>query len=1050
MKPYLCFESSKRLLVAWGDCLLRLNIKESTASSPQNQPPNDTSSNGSASSNMANASGAAEGSAPATTLVRRRTVECDMAWQLDCVACGMAPLDLEHVMVLGAVLETPDDLKNGGAALSTEVENEIELQIISRASGQVVDADLLPMIRKQLPPAKKARSPLRRASPSKQAKAQPESLTSYQLLSTFHLPRMDDNSEVQQQVVVPETSFDLFGGADQFGNSAATAPAAARSLSSMFRDPHLRWQLDMVNFDVGVSNDDCNGPAEGTTDDDMESVDSDNYDFLAKDGEDHPDSDAQRSRSNAVVPPAPNLLVVSKSDAISVHLRTIDDAIDHLLGEKKAAAALQRAIVYLPRLREFTIGEIVSDYYQALLRVPLEDADPDRQLRSQASRRLSLRRMKLAACSMPVLLGGDVDLWARWIGALGDIPGSLFVAWSRVPVRDPILKKEVYTGALCRMIEHVDDLRKRDDAGVDLDRLVEEAENHFLRALLAWGSTLVLKEFLKLYKYQADLFPRYSALVGATENSLIRRYNQTSAIYLSFPVEMEDETILEAPGSNNSTTADKASLCDCTSLDKFLTRHSVRSVDSIKVVLEAKARLSMMTGDFDAALRHFLTIGALHGPLSLEEVEKSALHYVMGDDDGLDAVELPHAFVVSFIENRSLHRYLLDSSLISGQTPIFALLRLVGLDLVGGLLMKNCVGATEEKKQQRATLRTGSTPREEHDEKRATMPLDVVAAQLESNPKIYFWYLHSLFVCKPELYVSFPKTANPPTSITSLHRKAFDLYIQFAGEKRDSSKALQGVETYLVTQVETPLLSFLRVVLPLGGISAIEAGKRLRVERKGGTGVSHVFALELAYIMENFGNKSEQDSRLILDLFLKGATSLMHAVAFAQRSKEYSSTLWEILIEYCLKNSASKQEAASSKDGSLFGLLLESAALSGANLAYLVSQIPPGMSIEGLRPRLVAAVADYRWKLQMHDGASQVANTEKVDLLREVSHRARRGVRYHPSDRIKPPEWTKDDSTAAREQTGPPTVKVLETLPRNLRPRERKDHSFLAYALPYQ
>lgn len=105
--------------------------------------------------------------------------------------------------------------------------------------------------------------------------------------------------------------------------------------------------------------------------------------------------------------------------------------------------------------------------------------------------------------------------------------------------------------------------------------------------------------------------------------------------------------------------------------------------------------------------------------------------------------------------------------------------------------------------------------------------------------------------------------------------------------------------------------------------------------------------------------------------------------------KQYSSVLWEVLLDYCLSNT----ERTNQKDGALFGSLLEAAALSGADLANLVTQIPPGMAIEGLRPRLVAAVADYRLKLQMHQASSTIATTEKKDLLAEVAHRSRRGFR---------------------------------------------------------
>jgi hypothetical protein len=161
--------------------------------------------------------------------------------------------------------------------------------------------------------------------------------------------------------------------------------------------------------------------------------------------------------------------------------------------------------------------------------------------------------------------------------------------------------------------------------------------------------------------------------------------------------------------------------------------------------------------------------------------------------------------------------------------------------------------------------------------------------------------------------------------------------------------------------------------------------------------------------MEHFGDASEEEARLILDLYLKGCLNLMLAVSYAQRAQGHSSMLWETLIDYCLSKkeaeSASiktayptpKKVGRSGADGSLFGSLLEAAALSGADLAHLVKQIPPGMAIEGLRPRLVSAVADYRLKVQMRQTASDIATQERIALLRELEHRSRRGTRYDNS-----------------------------------------------------
>ena len=599
MKPHLCFETSSKLLVAWGDCLLQLRIQNTmvrtsppplsssstTAAAasgapppqqPQNMTNNDqsmvevggeqaaagttnesggastttsttTTSAGNASSNN-NPTDVPPAAAP-TTVVRRRTVECTMAWQLDCVACGVAPLDADHVMVLGAVVVAPtmmvdDDSQDGSMATTTTTtmvpptKNDMELQVISRVNGHVTYADLLPLIRKAPPSSpqgttsssltnkKNKKNPTAAAATptSLQQQLPVESVSSLALLSTFHLPRMDDATEMQMesQPVVASTSFDfLYGAVDSAGvlPGASLVGAAAGVQSSvssyygsgggigagggggggvgnlslspqhpnrMFRDPHLRWNLNMVSFLVENNGQGSGGaggadnPIQGVggnkdkttiheddVDDDTKSIDSDVYDFVCHPvtlqrsvGVTEPTSSnpysslaanslSSLSNNKTTVPQPPKLLVVSESDAVSVRVRTIDDAIDYALIEDKPATALQRAIVHAPGLRQFTIGDVVSEYYRALLRLPSstrdDDEDDDKGEENKfliaaddddgTYRRLSLRRMKLAAYSMPVLLGGDVGLWAKWIAALGSIPGSLFVVWKWIPVR---------------------------------------------------------------------------------------------------------------------------------------------------------------------------------------------------------------------------------------------------------------------------------------------------------------------------------------------------------------------------------------------------------------------------------------------------------------------------------------------------------------------------------------------------------------------------------------------------------------------------------------
>lgn len=224
-------------------------------------------------------------------------------------------------------------------------------------------------------------------------------------------------------------------------------------------------------------------------------------------------------------------------------------------------------------------------------------------------------------------------------------------------------------------------------------------------------------------------------------------------------------------------------------------------------------------------------------------------------------------------------------------------------------------------------------------------------------------------------------------------------------------------------------------------------------ERKRSPEKSSVFALELAYIMEHFGNDSSEDVSMVLELYLKGVRSLVLAVSYAQRAGKHSLELWHTLIEHCLSpdvGSGSDAGGVTTENSSLFGSLLEAAALSGADVALLVNQIPHGMAVEGLRPRLVAAVADYRLQLQMHESASKIATSERAALLSEYSHRSRRGFRCSATPSVVS-ETTKSGPNSIRKSTsgnGYDSSKGLESLPRVRRPEARSGKQSLCYSLP--
>jgi hypothetical protein len=194
-----------------------------------------------------------------------------------------------------------------------------------------------------------------------------------------------------------------------------------------------------------------------------------------------------------------------------------------------------------------------------------------------------------------------------------------------------------------------------------------------------------------------------------------------------------------------------------------------------------------------------------------------------------------------------------------------------------------------------------------------------------------------------------------------------------------------------------------------------EKGKRGRKVK-----YPNLFASELAYIIERSGNGKEDDAREVLHLYLEGAVSLPQAVAFAERNA-HSANLWEALVSFCLKPKSFSENSSVEQlaDGNVFGSLLEVAARSGADLSQLVSKIPKGMCIEGIRPKLVAAISDYQTKQEIHQFSCAIFQSEKVSLLREQIHRSRRGIRSNldlDADELKQFKSTIEVSSERKER----------------------------------
>lgn len=748
-------------------------------------------------------------------VARRRTVECAMAWELDCVASGVVPLDNQHVLVLGLV--PPCDDENEPSRETEQPTNDLELQIVAKEDGSILFSNILPLLRDS------RSSPSTTPNPAAQVMIT-ESAANYTLLSSFALSRMDDAFEAEMMVEeepVLEDAFDL-----QVSLFSPTSQPPR-----VFVDPHRKWSLNTTSFDAPIERDNrhVQGVVHLEEDDDDNSVDSDDYGFIFRPLLTTDENDAA-SQQQAATPPL--MVIASSSDAVLACMRDVDDAVAHALASGKSALALQRGLRGKRRLREFNKNLLVDEYFAALLRIPKQEAEST----DEGSRNsLSIRRLKLAAKAMPVLLGGQVALWERWVAEIQKLPGALFVLSDHLPVRDPRLPKEVYRRVLATMLKEVYQMKAAEGNSDDTITSAVKAEEMFLNVLTGWGPTNFLKEHIRHCKLDGTSEPAKDSIRDA-ERRFASRFTQTSAGYLSFPVAREENEDNMSPPRIRSEGyfESKRALFDIDELIQIVSPRaplvsqtfsksdiSVEAMrdENARVALDAMARLQMMKGQYDAALKCFISIGALYSPRPLSSFKSGAVDFseVVGerevDKPWQSTYGVPFTFLLDLIDSHHLQQCLLEDNFMSDLrskkvVPLFSLLQLVGFNEMGMFLIEHCVPPQ--------VMERNTNPLHEAavalgEERRGTLPLDLVAAQLEGSPRILHWYLHLVFSKKPEVFVRFPNTAYPPQAVTELHRRHFDLYLDFAGEERDSAVALSGIEAYKVSGLETRLLRFLKV-----------------------------------------------------------------------------------------------------------------------------------------------------------------------------------------------------------------------------------------------
>lgn len=385
LRPCVLFERAGRLLIGWGDCLMGMKISDAKKQGKD---------------------GAA----------KKKIVECIMAWQLDCVACGVVPVDSKHVAVLGLVpcSSDPEDVDNyrdeeyfSSLPCVAGGDNMLELQIINREDGKSVSNDRVPLLDKILD----------------STKVKPN-IVDFALLSSYATQHMEDLAE-----------WDALDDGEK-ENIRNEIDMREFMSNQTFPDAHLRWSMnkDVCTMEFGNGNvipKEISEEDEQSTSSDH-SLLSDDYVFALSE----PIQDILSDPGMPLRSYPPTMIIMYKYDACLVQTRDCDDAISYARSLGKPALALKSALAHRRDVRRHGIDLLVDEYFIALLRM------------NGGGAALSFPRLQIAAQSMPILLGGDSRMWQRWIAMFAKLCGGLHLIREKIPVRGELLSAIIFTNHL--------------------------------------------------------------------------------------------------------------------------------------------------------------------------------------------------------------------------------------------------------------------------------------------------------------------------------------------------------------------------------------------------------------------------------------------------------------------------------------------------------------------------------------------------------------------------------------------------------------------------
>jgi hypothetical protein len=235
------------------------------------------------------------------------------------------------------------------------------------------------------------------------------------------------------------------------------------------------------------------------------------------------------------------------------------------------------------------------------------------------------------------------------------------------------------------------------------------------------------------------------------------------------------------------------------SLESSKGRNEVDTNKAKLATFEALAELEFMDGKYRKCLHYYLEIGAIYSLSHLEGIEDDALNFAFSKSKKSLGKKHRYKHLLKLVISNELQSALLDLKIKSKGVPaLLCFICLLGLEAVRDFLIDYTVLPDNKNFSVQTTA--------------YSLQVDAVSMAFKGYPKLQLWFLQSILIHKPEIYVNFPNTAVPPSVIKNLHKTHFDLLVKF--EDRENSfqkKKLSVIPTFDEVQNESPLLKFLKV-----------------------------------------------------------------------------------------------------------------------------------------------------------------------------------------------------------------------------------------------